>query len=138
MANKIKVNLTRTYEYDVSEILAKLKEAGYNNDEIDDDLLKEIAKTEALEDFISEVVNEVDYFADSIEDFVGATATIVGTGSEHNTSYNLIMWPESQNFMEEEWFENEAILALGNEDITGSSAYFIPTHRLKNDNSNRF
>ncbi len=127
MANKIKVNLIRTYEYDVSEILAKLKETGYNNDEIDDDLLKETAKTEAFEDFIS----EVDYFADSIEDFVGATATIVGTGSEHNTSYNLIMWPESQNFMEEEWFEDEAILALGNEDMTGSSAYFIPTHKLK-------
>ncbi len=45
--------------------------------------------------------------------------------------YVLVRWPESQNFMEEEWFEDEAILALGNEDMTGSSAYFIPTHRLK-------
>jgi hypothetical protein len=52
--------------------------------------------------------------------------------------YVLVRWPESQNFMEEEWFEDEAILALGSEDMTGSSAYFIPIHRLKNDNSNRF
>ena len=57
--------------------------------------------------------------------------TLEGTESEHNTSYDLIMWPESQKFMEEEWFEDEAILALGNEDITGSGAYFIPTYRLK-------
>ena len=134
MNRKIKVNLIRTYEYDISEILAKLKEARYNDDEIDDELLKYTAKTEALKDFSC----EMGYFEENINDFVGATATIEGTGSEHKTSYNLIMWPESQNFMEEEWFEDEAILALGSEDITGSSAYFIPTHRLKNDNSNRF
>lgn len=40
--------------------------------------------------------------------------------------YVLVEWPESQQFMEEEWFEEEAILALGSEEITGSSAYFIP------------
>ena len=27
--------------------------------------------------------------------------------------YVLVQWPESQEFMEEEWFEEEAILALG-------------------------
>ena len=126
MANKIKVNLIRTYEYDVSEILAKLKEAGYNDDEIDNELLEYTAKTEALENFSC----EMGYFEENINDFVGATATIVGTGSKHNTSYNLITWPESQDFMEEEWFEDEAILALGNEDMTGSSAYFIPVNRI--------
>lgn len=73
MANKIKVNLIRTYEYDVSEIQAKLKKAGYNNNEIDDDLLEDTAKTEALEDFSSEMV----YFEESIDDFVGATTEII-------------------------------------------------------------
>lgn len=44
--------------------------------------------------------------------------------------YVLIRWPESQNYMEEEWFEEEAILALGSENKTGSAAYFIPIKRI--------
>lgn len=44
--------------------------------------------------------------------------------------YILIQWPESQEYMEKEWFEEEAILALGSEDKTGSSAYFIPIKRI--------
>lgn len=44
--------------------------------------------------------------------------------------YVLVQWPESQEFMEEEWFNDEAILALGSEDVTGSSAYFIPIKRI--------
>ena len=47
-----------------------------------------------------------------------------------NEGYVLIKWPESQELMEEEWFNEEAILALGAEDITGSSAYFIPIKRI--------
>jgi hypothetical protein len=73
MSSKIKVNLIRTYEYDVSEIQAKLKEAGYNDDEIDDELLKYTAKTEALEDFSCDMV----YFEESIDDFVGVTIEII-------------------------------------------------------------
>lgn len=46
--------------------------------------------------------------------------------------YVLIPWPESQSYMEEEWFEEEAVLALGVEDKFGSSAYFIPIHRIVN------
>ena len=46
------------------------------------------------------------------------------------SGYVLVEWPESQDFMEEEWFEEEAILALGSEDKTGSSAYFIPIKRI--------
>jgi hypothetical protein len=45
-------------------------------------------------------------------------------------SYVLVQWPESQDYMEEEWFDEEAILALGSEDKTGSSAYFIPLKRM--------
>lgn len=44
--------------------------------------------------------------------------------------YVLIEWPESQELMEEEWFENEAILALGAEEKTGGSAYFVPIKRV--------
>lgn len=44
--------------------------------------------------------------------------------------YVLVQWPNSQEYMEEEWFDDEAILALGSEDITGSSAYFIPIKRV--------
>jgi hypothetical protein len=42
------------------------------------------------------------------------------------SSYILVEWPESQNYMEEEWFDEEAIFCGGSEDKTGGSAYFIP------------
>ena len=43
-------------------------------------------------------------------------------------SYVIVPFPESQLYMEEEWFEQEAILEIdGN---FGSSAYFIPLHRV--------
>lgn len=45
-------------------------------------------------------------------------------------SYVLVRWPDSQMFMEEDWFEDEAMLALGHEDSVGSSAYFIPLKRV--------
>lgn len=44
--------------------------------------------------------------------------------------YILVQWPESQDLMEEEWFDKEAILALGSEDKTGSSAFFVPIKRV--------
>jgi len=40
-------------------------------------------------------------------------------------SYTLINWPESQDYMEEKWFDEEAI--LDNSDNAESSSYFIPT-----------
>ena len=46
-------------------------------------------------------------------------------------TYFLVKWPESQDFMEETWFDNEAYLANNDRTIReiGCSAYFIPTHR---------
>ena len=44
--------------------------------------------------------------------------------------YNLVQWPDSQEYMEEEWFDEEAIFCVGSEDKTGSSAYFIPIKRI--------
>lgn len=46
--------------------------------------------------------------------------------------YILIEWPDSQEYMEEEWFEEEAILATPHEDGSLSSAYFIPKNRYDN------
>lgn len=43
-------------------------------------------------------------------------------------SYILIPWPKSQKYMDEEWFEDEAILDV--ECKFGSSAYFIPLKRI--------
>jgi hypothetical protein len=43
-----------------------------------------------------------------------------------NEGYVLVQWPESQEYMEEEWFDEEAIFCGGSEDKTGGSAYFIP------------
>jgi len=40
-------------------------------------------------------------------------------------SYTLVTWPDIQLFMEEDWFDDEAILET--EGRFGSSAYFIPT-----------
>lgn len=45
-------------------------------------------------------------------------------------TYILVRWPESQEYMDEQWFYNEAILALGAEESVGSSAYFIPASRI--------
>lgn len=42
-------------------------------------------------------------------------------------NYVLIPWPESQEFMDEVWFEDEAILA---DVVLGYSSYFIPEYRI--------
>lgn len=42
--------------------------------------------------------------------------------------YCLVQWDESQKYMEEEWFQEEAILDI--EEKFGPSAYFIPIKRL--------
>lgn len=47
-------------------------------------------------------------------------------------TYVLVPFPEVQEYIEEEWFDKEAILALGAEDTVGSSAYFIPAYRVLN------
>lgn len=44
--------------------------------------------------------------------------------------YILIEWPDIQSLMEEPWFEEEAMLIVGYEDKTGSSAYFVPKKRI--------
>jgi len=50
--------------------------------------------------------------------------------SNMEDSYVLVQWPESQEYMEEDWFDDEALFCGGSEDKTGSSAYFIPIKRI--------
>ncbi len=38
--------------------------------------------------------------------------------------YKLVLWPESQTYMDEPWFDEEAILAVNA--FGESQAYFIP------------
>ena len=45
-------------------------------------------------------------------------------------TYVLVPWPECQDYMEEQCFYDEAILAVGAEDKVGTSAYFIPERRV--------
>ncbi len=40
-------------------------------------------------------------------------------------AYVYVPWPETQEFMDEDWFEDEAIL-----DINEASAYLIPIKRM--------
>ncbi len=39
--------------------------------------------------------------------------------------YKLVLWPESQTYMDEPWFDNHAILADVDQ-VGESQAYFIP------------
>jgi len=44
--------------------------------------------------------------------------------NEDAVLYKLVLWPESQTYMDEPWFDEEAFLAI---DAFGESqAYFIP------------
>lgn len=45
-------------------------------------------------------------------------------------TYILVPFPEVQEFMDEDWFDLEAILALRAEESVGSSAYFISASRI--------
>lgn len=39
--------------------------------------------------------------------------------------YKLVLWPESQSYMDEPWFDTEAILADADQ-VGEGQAYFIP------------
>ena len=52
--------------------------------------------------------------------------------------YALIKWPESQEYMNETWFDSETFLCNSDAIIKdiGYSAYFIPLHRIKQNQIN--
>jgi len=41
-----------------------------------------------------------------------------------------VSWTDVQEYMGEQWYYDEAILAVGAEDSVGTSAYFIPERRV--------
>ena len=47
-----------------------------------------------------------------------------------NMNYTLVLWPESQTYMDEPWFDDHAVLA-DYDSIGESQAYFIPTEYIK-------
>ena len=85
----------------------------------------ENTKFEHLMEFIGQALYDVwDEIDEEVQQDVGILLDCMRTG------YVLVEWPDSQDYMEEEWFEEEPILALGSEDTTGSAAYFIPIKRI--------
>lgn len=52
----------------------------------------------------------------------------------NDNEYVLVFWSDSQELMEEEWFESECFLANPineEQEWVGSSAYFVPKKRLE-------
>lgn len=45
-------------------------------------------------------------------------------------AYVLVLWPESQSYMDEPWFDDHAILA-DYDQLGESQAYFIPAEYIK-------
>ncbi len=47
-------------------------------------------------------------------------------------NYVLVRWPESQELMDEEWFDSECYLASNPHTYqeVGNSAYFVPANRM--------
>lgn len=85
----------------------------------------ENTKFENLIEFLSQSLYDKDNIIDEeIKQGANILVNCMASG------YVLVEWPNSQIYMEEEWFDEEAILALGAEEKTGSSAYFIPIKRI--------
>lgn len=74
---------------------------------------------EVIGQIISDYLPPEDSENDEIRGVINSLLDAVEEG------YVLVEWPESQDLMEEDWFEEEAILSF-----TGSSAYFVPIKRL--------
>ncbi len=49
-------------------------------------------------------------------------------------TYTLVLWPESQSYMDEPWFEDHAVLA-DYDSIGESQAFFIPTEYINPKNN---
>lgn len=78
---------------------------------------------------IQEIYSEIDKL--SHEELKETMKKVVQATDEFINSddlYKKVPWPESQDFMDKEWFEDEAVL-----DITDSASYFIPYKRSIED-----
>lgn len=77
-----------------------------------------------IEDFSEIVSNELDIMPRK-----EYTSTVISMFiSNLSDAYIVVTWPEVQDFMEKDWFEEEAVLDINA--TFGPSAYFIPIKRL--------
>jgi len=74
---------------------------------------------------IGQALHELNFHDKADSDTVNTVNTALDLFRE---SYILVMWPESQELMEEPWFDDEAVLDVNCK--FGSSAYFIPAKYL--------
>ena len=76
---------------------------------------------ELVVDIVKQAVSELLSPEDSQNDEVRTAVNNLINAAEEG--YVLIQWPYSQDFMEEEWFDDEAFLS-------DNSSYFIPIKRI--------
>jgi hypothetical protein len=57
---------------------------------------------------------------------------LVETSTIFDGHFQVVTWPESQNLMQYDWFENECFLINSERGLNtfGSGAYFVPVNRL--------
>lgn len=88
------------------------------NFELAVELIKQATYKELVADFIHNATEEnpeIKIDSSIVDNFISAA----------EYGYVLVEWPESQDLMDEDWFDEEAVLSS-----TGSSAYFVPIKRL--------
>jgi hypothetical protein len=82
-------------------------------------------------------MNYLEWITQTIRNLVWFKGNVIPTeakgienllNSLNNDVYILVRWPKSQELMEEDWFEEEAVL-----NIDASSAYFVPLYRVFKD-----
>lgn len=77
---------------------------------------------------MDEIIEDIKKITYIDQDIGGVYGNILKFLNLAEDSFVLIQWPESQEYMEEDWFKEEAVLDV--ESKFGSSAYFIPLKRL--------
>jgi len=109
-------------------------DGAFDEEKIDKKWLESF-KPDTIESKLAEIITYIlpksDHDKDVINNYVEIIKMVFEEQSNtvEDDTYILITFPDVQEYMEEEWFDEEAILEV--EGKFGSSAYFIPTNRIK-------
>lgn len=78
-----------------------------------------------MEQFL-ETIGQLIYDADIDSDETNEVLNLI------TTSYTIVTWPDIQEIMEEDWFDDESFLINDQKGLEkfGSSAYFVPVKYL--------
>ena len=78
-----------------------------------------------MEQFL-ETIGQLIYDADIDSDETNEVLNLI------TTSYTIVTWPDIQEIMEEDWFDDESFLINDQKGLEkfGSSAYFVPVKHL--------